>query len=856
MILIRSNSELEQVFEKIVKAMDKEVKWNGLFVVYNNKLILSGKLRSLVFNFDTCKSAGNLVELDFNEKDAIEISGNEILENALNMTLYAFGKWGQIKGLKVEKDYERLNTLINGILGAVELNAGLTKESFKFYDNGIQLTYEEVIEKILEDTYVPVKEDEEEQGIGLWHKVVWKEEKTKFEKQDLTKQERIKYRLGNNFYMVNYNCPECGEKLYIVIYPVGKEFKIETTKGGVYLSRAYTCRECLSFYTPKPEKLLAEGDVFKLDFDDDIRAYEDYQELIGRNGERTSNCNFNKYESDYIEGNKDETVDLEKIIENEKAIPKKELEKVKEMMEAGFFPEEKVEKYYEKIKQRIENKGSKNKKVKKTKAKKGNKPKKEKAKKVSKVKKVKEKPSKEKVEKTNKIAISEKTRKVLRDLLSDDKDYFIKRMAKLDEEQLENFKNIIDEDTMLKEDERKIYVDTINEILNKKIKHKIDNRVTQAKEKNFKEALKIYKEIEKQEIPEQIKREALENTKETLKKIAESELDYFISKLPEKITKEMYKKIKEKLEYYEKGDIEKYIKHIDDLIDNQEKQEIKTYIKSIDHTNRKSLNKASQELIKKDYEERNLIPFIKEIHDEIEQMDKKSIEIILPDLMEMGFAEALNAYDKIFESDFLPEIKDNTLEKIDRRLKKLKMDECIQLVNKIKKDIQEYSIDNIGIYYNDTTDEKEREIIDNAVKKYAPDIERYEYPILVYSPSLSAKGTKGFILTPEKFYYYNNPISYGSLDVISIDEFFEDKKFIIKLASEEKIKIKNKINKEQSELIAKTISNFINYLKDKPDSRNISYMAQKEHEIKCCYRCGFIYEEGDECPSCGAKINE
>ena len=52
MILLKANSELKTVFGRMIKAMGANMTWTGNFVVLNNFLILSGKVRSLIFNFD------------------------------------------------------------------------------------------------------------------------------------------------------------------------------------------------------------------------------------------------------------------------------------------------------------------------------------------------------------------------------------------------------------------------------------------------------------------------------------------------------------------------------------------------------------------------------------------------------------------------------------------------------------------------------------------------------------------------------------------------------------------------------------------------------------------------------------
>ena len=51
------------------------------------------------------------------------------------------------------------------------------------------------------------------------------------------------------------------------------------------------------FIRPSPYKLLMEGSIYMMDFEDDNTAYEDYQELLGADGQRISNSRFNRYES-------------------------------------------------------------------------------------------------------------------------------------------------------------------------------------------------------------------------------------------------------------------------------------------------------------------------------------------------------------------------------------------------------------------------------------------------------------------------------------------------------------------------------------------------------------------------------
>lgn len=51
MILLRANTELHQTFERLIEAMKVPVKWNGIFVVIDNYMILTGGGAFPIFPF-------------------------------------------------------------------------------------------------------------------------------------------------------------------------------------------------------------------------------------------------------------------------------------------------------------------------------------------------------------------------------------------------------------------------------------------------------------------------------------------------------------------------------------------------------------------------------------------------------------------------------------------------------------------------------------------------------------------------------------------------------------------------------------------------------------------------------------
>lgn len=205
MILLRANTELHQTFERLIEAMKVPVKWNGIFVVIDNYMILQGEVRSLFFHFDTRNVATNIIDIPVKEDEIGEVGTNMRVQNAINLILYAFGKWGTIKGVRVDKSFEQLNTLFTDIMKEMQVEPEYTPSYLRFYRSGMRITYEDVIQTAQEEEQTQPEDEETNEG-GLWHKVVWKRAQAEFARADITVSERRKSRIGNNFYLVGYLC--------------------------------------------------------------------------------------------------------------------------------------------------------------------------------------------------------------------------------------------------------------------------------------------------------------------------------------------------------------------------------------------------------------------------------------------------------------------------------------------------------------------------------------------------------------------------------------------------------------------------------------------------------------------------
>ena len=930
MILLKANQEMRAVFTKTIRKMGENVTWTDNFVIQNNEIILEGTGRSLVFNFDTRYAAGNLVELNLEKEQLEEIGAEKLLEHTISMILYAFGKWGVIRGLKVEMDYDQLNRLINSVLSRFGMHAVLTSENCKFYHGGIQITYEEVVEAALQNARKSKKEQEDETEqeadrerqdtadyhIGLWHKIKWMSGKFVFQKTIMTDEDRERTRLGSNFYMVKHNCPFCSAKLYMAVYPIGKEFRIDTEEGGIYLARVYTCRECRRLFAARPGRMLSEGEVYHLSFEDDQTAYEDYRELLGKKAERTSNCNFNMTEAEYRAAGKagrKETEELSEECDRMVTMTEQEIGLLQERMEENFYPEISVEKFQDRvfaeIKKRryIKNLKKKKKQPEKKTGHFGGKTRKKRHKRTQmpKVHGLQTDP-----QKLIQIVADEKKARLTRENADrpvskenpvktetkpkNEKKSTIKTVDQSEEQSMAatGFRNeeqstattavqnenqgktgnMVSSESAARNKaslspDQEAELPTSSPVFTEEKKQAILKKAATAKQKNYQDIRELLGEIQKEEMPDEVREPVVATLNRLLKKRGEQEMAELIKRLPTPLSRQHYDLFREKFASYREADPDRYLQKLDEVLDAGEQRAIAAFVQKADAKDRRSLMSVLAKLDQMGYEKRNTAPFREKIHDCVYAMDEASIKEFCPDPADTTFEEALESYHKIEKGDFLPELKNGMLETLDKRLMKIKMDECDLLVRKLEKELgtklsgyQRLHFYNVRKMLRREERDGDSAVISNALSQYGGSMGRYEYPVVMGDTSRRGTGSKGFVLTPDHLFYRgfwgNGAVKVSHLEEISSGTGFSKKKIMVHLDNGDRIPLFFLPDAESADKFAKVFESFVEYLKEKPVSRQVSYLAREKHAVKCCYRCGYVYRGDNTCPKCGGKFNE
>lgn len=1012
MISIKPNAEMHAIFKKTIQVMGARVEWNGIFLVHKNSIIMPGKLKSLIFSLDSKKIVGTVVELHEVKKDEIYTVKDKIIENAFNMLLYIFGKWGQIKGLTVEKNYNQLEEMIRSVLTEIDVDTEFTKDKCVFIRDSVQISYEDVIESfitLLEPEKVDelIEDDQTEQNdekatedecdreqkqsdlerenwftrkykIGLWHKIVWKSTNQNFKKHNIPTGRSKKDRLGKDYYLSNYKCPECNSFLHMVVYPVSNEFLIDTDEGEVMLARMYTCHKCTRFYTPRPRTMLIEGAAYVMDFEGDQTAYEDYLELTGETGARTSNCNFNEYLR-VIEANeqnigknsknlrqsdiKDEELEeLENVLETPEKMSDQELITMKEQMDSYYYPSSIANQFDENVCEVLSQRGMKQvstdakivKKMKKIRAFQVNPSnvikemtskykstggkknqtnshrKTDDHKQVNK-KQIQDKQTQEKQAQVKEKQVQEKQvqEKQIQEKQAQEKQVQVKekqiqemkiqekhsKERQVQEEQVQK-KQIQEKHSQVKQvQEQQAKGKQAQEIQpqEKQLKNKMNqdiqlnekqnqkqnqkqqsqeqhNQETQWQEtqtldsnSSYADMRKQYTKLKQQDLPEGEKKGLLDHLLTSMEERGLKELSVIESHIPDHISRKQFLLLKDQIEQYQEAVSDSKVNQVLDQLhqkrDEQENKEIADFILKTNKrpNDRNSLMQVYENLLEQDFEDENKRPFLAKIMDKIKGIDQTFIKRLCPDLSKMSFREGKDAVVKIENADILPELKDDTLARIDRRLNLLKRDECEELVDKFKREFNWNKTDypGISLYHikhmnTDVEQEQEQEqgkdrdanLFAHAIDEIVGELDRYEYPLFYCDMSRNQTGKSGFIVTPDHL-YYRFLMNRGVLEMSHIKEIYSynnliNKGIYVDYEKVGKLKIagllkETQMNTGKSEEFLGKLNEFVSYLQEKPESREIDYMAKESHTVKCCYRCGFMFKEGNLCPRCGAQ---
>ena len=686
MIVLKSTAQLRLVFNKLIKTLSVPIDWNGNFIVSGNFLILPGKERSVIFNYDTRRVTTNLSDDKLGRKSAETIENDSQLVNIFNLVLYAFGKWGALKGITVEKDYKKINSLFAAVFGEFGVAADYTAQHCFWYKDGTRITYEDAIQLAIDSEQQKVIDEElAQEETGLWHSTVWKVEDEQFKFEKLPMSQRRKGRIGHNFYKVGYDCPHCNGKLYMASFSKKEKPVIDTVEGRVQLARAFFCPECVIFYTPLPDAGLEDEEVYCLDFDGDTTAGNDYMEMLGRLGTKEPNSEFNRYVDrvkDDADSKKRENLnDIDKGISDDR--------RSLNGIDKGIYDDE-----------------------------------------------------------PKSLNSTEK---------SDDEEYALDSSydeagasPKRWEKEINAGSSEVSRSEMNDESDRRFGGHNTE-----KDKKNSGIRLLRNMQDLFKKIFAVTKifanrKSDKNDNPEEKSFGAYSDDRWQSEEIGDNSPMYAVAHEPD-----------ENSEYND-----------DTEQTGAERQKAQELVEQSEKNTRSDLLSLIARIKDRHFKPKVEKEYVDKIQDEIAGLDKRRIDEACEGYLDYNGDELKELYDRIDNEDFLPEIKKNALYNISKRLWKIRNEEAELLVKRLKKALEENGVsDDKRLYFypaREVLENREDTLLMNhfecAKTSYAPDIEQFEYPIMMVDVTRKQNGRRGMLLTPDAI-YYGNLYTYGRLSV-------------------------------------------------------------------------------------------
>ena len=865
MIVLKSTAQLRLVFNKLIKTLSVPIDWNGNFIVSGNFLILPGKERSVIFNYDTRRVTTNLSDDKLGRKSAETIENDSQLVNIFNLVLYAFGKWGALKGITVEKDYKKINSLFAAVFGEFGVAADYTAQHCFWYKDGTRITYEDAIQLAIDSEQQKVMDEElAQEETGLWHSTVWKVEEEQFKFEKLPMSQRRKGRIGHNFYKVGYDCPHCNGKLYMASFSKKEKPVIDTVEGRVQLARAFFCTACVIFYTPLPDAGLEDEEVYCLDFDGDTTAGNDYMEMLGRLGTKEPNSEFNRYvdrvKEDTDSKKRENLNDIDKGISDDR----RSLNGIDKGIYDDYRELNGIDKGIRDDRRSLNgiDKGIRD-------------------------------------DRRSLNGIDKGIRDDERDLNGIDKG------IRDDEQDLNGIdKGIRDDRRSLNGIDKGIYDDaaqSLNSIeKSDDEEYALDSSYDEAgaSPKRWEKEINAgSSEVSRSEINDESDRRFGGHNTEKDKKNSGIRLLRIMQNLFKKIfavTKIFANRKSDKNDNPEEKSFRAYSddrwqseeigdnspmyadahepdensEYNDDTEQNgAERQKAQELVEQSEKNTRSDLLSLIARIKDRHFKPKVEKEYVDKIQDEIAGLDKRRIDEACEGYLDYNGDELKELYDRIDNEDFLPEIKKNALYNISKRLWKIRNEEAELLVKRLKKALEENGVsDDKRLYFypaREVLENREDTLLMNhfecAKTSYAPDIEQFEYPIMMVDVTGKQNGRRGMLLTPDAI-YYGNLYTYGRLSVEDIEKIqvntgFMGRHVAAYLAGGSRRRLADIADSKELEAYAETLDDFAAYLKEKPFSRKEKYLVKQKHDVICCFRCGYVYKNMRECPKCGYKFN-
>ncbi len=818
MLVINANQEQKQVFNSLIEEMDAQVVWNGRFVIMGDRLILEGVVRSLFFHFDIQKTEVQLVDLSSDEEEEIEMSEHPELEELIAIAVYAFEKWGALKGVSVEQDVEQLDHIFTEILGAYDMEAFFSEEKLEFYQSGIRITYEDVVEAVLSFTGVKMLNPRLKlpvagrQNIHTIQEAVWPQTASAIFGSsmahaasaifgaDSEKEDRIgKYhaRIG----------------VLDRLSDLQRKSLLRDIRGDKLLSDAE--KQELSYpiedYERQLEKQAAAKDASALQRDpkavsDRIEKYHARISVLDRLSELQRKTLLRDIRNDRL------LTDSEK---EELYYPIEDYERQQAAQAAQIGVTQEQSQVLE-----------------------------------------------HKAQTDTAASVPARDSKAVRDRI----EKYIARIGVLDrlsDLQKKTLVRDIRNDRLLNSQEKEKLYYPIQDYEYQMKMQELEQILSQKINRTYANLKKMIEQAQKEDMFEETKKAVLERLRDLYTQLGIQEVQAIMERVPQHMERAEYQELLEQLAPYEDIDLAAYKEQLRKMRETLEIKEISNLLMQSQKKDRKDYMSLLRKIEEQGFAKENAAPYVERILDWVSELDEKELRGILSNVKTMDRDAAENVYQAVCTQSFLPALRKQALEIVSVRLEQISLGECSIFVRVLENAVNGVVSANPRHHFypaqkvlTKTAGPEETRLIDNAVSAYAEKRSRFEYPILMVDTSRECSGRDGMLLTTQNLFYstrmngYRIPLHVLKGIYIS-SGLLSHRALIAEDASGVRHKLPCVLEGDEMKEWAKVLDRFVRYLQEKaPRLRELS--DGPADGMVYCRRCGRMYQEEEPaCPECG-----
>ncbi len=648
MLVLYANQKQEAVFNKLIQSMGGQVAWEGRFAIMDDWLVLEGAIRSLCFQFSIKKVEAELIELPEKEGEALEVSEHMRLLDVLSMAVYAFGKWGKLKGVHIKQEMEQLNQLFGKVLGPYHIEPAFSWDSFQFYKDGIRITYEDVIRTVL----------------GLEEKL-------------------------------------------------GRILDESLLEPGLALSGIEWGQESAEESAAPPSALPAAK-----------------KPAVGRD--------------------------------------KKEVEN-------------RIQKFHARI----------------------------------------------------------------------------GVLDRLSERQKIELKRDIRNDNLLNTYEKMELQKPIDEYAYQMRLYALEKDLADEKNQNYAFVCKRKKNLDKEDILDKYKQMLEEKLDSLGEQFAVQEVSKIMDAMPNHVERTEFDELREKLAPYDEKHLGPYREKLRKMRETLEIKEISNLLVQSPKESRADYVTLLRKMEERGFAPENAVPYIERVLEWIREIDESRLKELMYYVQAMDFDAAAGAYEQIGQESFLPQLRAKALAVLAKRMKKIRMDEGMQLVQKFRESMpQEMRENPRHHFFAAGMAPEEARVMDAALSAYAEERGQFEYPLFMVDTSKSLNGGEGMLLTPEHLFYSTRlngyQVAVPAVKSVQLSAgLLKNRKLILEEANGARHKLPYAVEQEQMQDWAAILEQFIRYLQKRKVSAKLAYSAQEKTEMSACGRCGCVYPKQETCPECG-----